>query len=184
MNHLNNYRKAKFPRGPELSSHLKPAEAPPLSERPKAALKRFFSLAIVCLIVFCANAAEKSPARVTLNTRFYHFEISAATGHVELIDNQTHVTWGSSLTDSPFGTITVKISGKGTHLVLGKSELVEAGAQGAGAMAVFHPVPNDATLAVRVRFQGLADQRKERSKSVMRQIPDWRLRISRHWQMS
>src|SRR5579859_1081009 len=108
--------------------------------------------AMLCVSVEAASA----PAAMSLQTRYFRFSITAATGHCEIFDKQTRLTFGSAGGDSPFGKVTIRIGGKSSTLPLGRCDLEPAGQQ--PATAAFHPVPDNPGAAVRLRFETLRDE--------------------------
>lgn len=105
----------------------------------------------------CAFSAETSPPVASLDTRFFRFTITAATGHCQILDKETKTSFGSAEPDAPFGRIAVKVSGKASWFPLDRCSLSKLEKK-SGVLASFHPIPDNPRAAVRVRVEVLRDK--------------------------
>lgn len=144
MNPHLNRRRDKFPRVPIHLDHA------------LARLLVFF-VAFVWAALIAARAAENAPQAFVLESKFLRFTITAITGHCEILDKQTQVSWGSSQPDRPFGMINLKLDGHSSRHELSRCEVTLRDSKRT-LTASFHPATNN-PAAVRIEFQILQDQR-------------------------
>ncbi|HTL18330.1 MAG TPA: DUF5696 domain-containing protein [Patescibacteria group bacterium] len=94
-------------------------------------------------------------AEVSIDTAAFRFSIAAETGHCEILDKKSQITWGAQDRDSSFGTVTLKNGEKTERMPLGRCEV--SATEKTACAATFHPLPERPETFVRVRFQTRAD---------------------------
>src|SRR5690242_19636207 len=102
-----------------------------------------------------AECALLQAAEVSIDTAAFRFSIAAETGHCEILDKKSQITWVAQDRDSSFGTVTLKNGEKTERMPLGRCEV--SATEKTACAATFHPLPERPETFVRVRFQTRAD---------------------------
>ena len=138
----------------------------PETQKARGRLVRISAFGLVCVSLFAGIprvfSAEAPTTAASLDTRFFQFAITAATGHCQILDKETKTSLGWAEPDAPFGTIAIKASGKTSWLPLNRCSLSNPNRK-SGLVATFHPVAENPDAAVRIHFQLLSPRTLELS---------------------
>jgi hypothetical protein len=102
-------------------------------------------------------AAEAPSTEATIGNELFSITINSANGHCQLLDERSHVTFGSTEPDAPFGYVTLRTGGQNTRVRLGHCDLEPR--QPRAIVATFRPVTNDSSVIIRVGLELAADPR-------------------------
>ncbi|MGH7968127.1 MAG: DUF6259 domain-containing protein, partial [Limisphaerales bacterium] len=108
------------------------------------------------LITLTLRAADGGPPPAKLETRFLRLTLSGVTGHCEIVDKETQVTWRPPPEQARFGEASLLDRSETHSIDLASCEVASSANE---LVAIFHPVPNDRTVILRVKVRALADQR-------------------------
>ena len=94
---------------------------------------------------------------VSIGNELFSVTVNGTSGHCQLVDERSHVTFETGAPDAPFGYVTVRTGGRSARLPLARCDL-EQGLQNA-IVATFYPVVNEPGATVRVRLELTPDPR-------------------------
>ena len=112
-------------------------------------------LGTVCTFAIKSFAAGQPPGTAKIETRFFRFTLSGETGHCELLDKRTGISWLGDTNRPAFGEVTLQVSGKPRRVDLARCDVKS---EGRSLVASFHPLGEQPTATLRVRLQALPDR--------------------------
>lgn len=97
-----------------------------------------------------SRAAGDAQGAVGIESPAIQLRLTPPTGQYEITDRLTKTVWRSNPYRPRFGEVTLKVAGQSRHLDLTQCEVRVAGR---GLEAVFHPLPNQPSAALRIRAE-------------------------------